>query len=229
MLVIGRLDFVFFWWKQHLICTDQNVSATLPSGVASPNFFWGQTIWENIIFGFKRKFCLGHRLSKHKMTRYAKYLGVHGPLATPMTHPRPTGWEPLFYSIVNIEKHNILRGFSLPCLTSYHYVVTVSSFKPECVFSGLFTKQITETLTMDQLICDITRSLFQLLSNKAYTVRRSHTFCRDSGMNTLASESNYATQGVFVISAASSWLASLWLSTATSCGFRTNSLVQGRI
>ena len=28
MLVIGRLDFVFFWWKQHLICTDQNVSAT---------------------------------------------------------------------------------------------------------------------------------------------------------------------------------------------------------
>jgi len=30
MLVIGRLDFVFFWRKQHLICTDQNVSATVP-------------------------------------------------------------------------------------------------------------------------------------------------------------------------------------------------------
>ena len=29
MLVIGRLDFVFFWWRQHLICTDQNVSATM--------------------------------------------------------------------------------------------------------------------------------------------------------------------------------------------------------
>ena len=28
MFVVGRLDFVFFWWKQHLICTDQNVSAT---------------------------------------------------------------------------------------------------------------------------------------------------------------------------------------------------------
>ena len=151
---------------------------------------------------------MGHHLSKHKMTRYAKYLGVHGPLATPMTHPRPTGWEPLFYGIINIEKHNVLRGFSLPCLTSYHYVVTsvvkMSSFKPECVFSGLFTKQIIETLTMDQLICDITSSIFQLLSNNAYTVRRSHTFSRDSGMITLASESNYATQGVFVISAASS-------------------------
>jgi len=32
-------------------------------------------------------FCLGYRLSKHKMTRYFKNLGVHdpvGPLATPM-------------------------------------------------------------------------------------------------------------------------------------------------
>jgi len=28
-LVVGRLDFAFFWWKQHLICTDQNVSATI--------------------------------------------------------------------------------------------------------------------------------------------------------------------------------------------------------
>jgi len=28
MFVVGRLDFVFFWWKQHLICTDQDVSAT---------------------------------------------------------------------------------------------------------------------------------------------------------------------------------------------------------
>ena len=28
VLVVGRLEFVFFWSKQHLICTDQNVSAT---------------------------------------------------------------------------------------------------------------------------------------------------------------------------------------------------------
>jgi len=28
ILVVGRLDFIFFWWKQNLICTDQNVSAT---------------------------------------------------------------------------------------------------------------------------------------------------------------------------------------------------------
>ena len=36
------------------------------------------------MFDFRRAtvFCLGYRISKHKMTRYAKNLG-HGPLAPP--------------------------------------------------------------------------------------------------------------------------------------------------
>jgi len=35
------------------------------------------------ILTFKRAtaFCMGHRFSKHKTTRYARNLGVHGPLA----------------------------------------------------------------------------------------------------------------------------------------------------
>ena len=42
------------------------------------------------MFDFRRAgvFCLGYRLSKHKMTRYAKSFGGNGllgPLATPMT------------------------------------------------------------------------------------------------------------------------------------------------
>jgi len=36
-------------------------------------------------FDFRRAtvFCLGHRLPKHKITRYAKNLRGHGPLALP--------------------------------------------------------------------------------------------------------------------------------------------------
>jgi len=56
------------------------------SGVASPKFwgdkkffFWGK------MFDFSRMtvFCFGYRLSKHKMTRYSKNLGGHGPLGPP--------------------------------------------------------------------------------------------------------------------------------------------------
>jgi len=44
------------------------------SDVTSPKFLGSKS------FGFKRAiFCLGHRLAKHKMTRYARNLGCHEP------------------------------------------------------------------------------------------------------------------------------------------------------
>ena len=45
-------------------------------------FFCDQLGGANILT-FKRAtaFCMGHRFSKHKTTRYARNLGVHGPLA----------------------------------------------------------------------------------------------------------------------------------------------------
>jgi len=46
------------------------------SSAASPNSVWGK------YFHFKREtvFGLGHRLSKHQMTRHARNLGVNSPL-----------------------------------------------------------------------------------------------------------------------------------------------------
>jgi len=47
----------------------------------------GKKIGEDKMFDFKRTtlFCLGYRLSKHKITIHAKNLrGGHGPLATPV-------------------------------------------------------------------------------------------------------------------------------------------------
>ena len=50
----------------------------------------GRSQWRSQpkMFDFTRAtvFCLGYRLSKHKMTRYAKNLGGHGPLATSMVY-----------------------------------------------------------------------------------------------------------------------------------------------
>jgi len=52
--------------------------------------FGGQTIFGGakcLILGEQQYFCLGRRFSKHKMIRYAKNLGCHGPLplfSTPM-------------------------------------------------------------------------------------------------------------------------------------------------
>jgi len=72
--------------SQQIVCKNisfhnwQNVFAG--SGVASPKFFGAK------MFGFRRVtvFCLRHRFSKHKMTRYAQNLGrwPPGPLTTPM-------------------------------------------------------------------------------------------------------------------------------------------------
>jgi len=56
------------------------ISDVVASGVANPNFFGGKCL----TLGEQQYFCLGGRFSKHKMTRYAKNFGRHGPLATPM-------------------------------------------------------------------------------------------------------------------------------------------------
>jgi len=56
--------------KPHTLKQKSSHNCTLPhvSGVASPKF------WERA-----RVFGLGHRLSKHKTTRYVRNLGGHGP------------------------------------------------------------------------------------------------------------------------------------------------------
>jgi len=56
-------------------------AASESSGVANPKFFWGKMV----DFGRETVFCLGHHFSKHKMIRYLKNLGCHGPLITPMS------------------------------------------------------------------------------------------------------------------------------------------------
>ena len=49
------------------------------------------------MFDFRQKalFCLGYRLSKHKMTINSKNFGGHGPFGPPLGHaydPAPTDW-----------------------------------------------------------------------------------------------------------------------------------------
>jgi len=52
------------------------------SSVASPKFWEGpKQFGEDKMFDFRRitRFCLGYRVSKHKMTAASKHTGGHGP------------------------------------------------------------------------------------------------------------------------------------------------------
>jgi len=63
-----------------------NVTVNLCTSVANPKVWVGQKYWGGGILDFRQitLFCLGYRLSRHKMTISSKNLGSRGPLAAPM-------------------------------------------------------------------------------------------------------------------------------------------------
>jgi len=97
------------------------------------------------IFDFRRAtvFCLGYRLSEHKITRYAKNLGALAPLATPMVRsPNLSEFET---NEVTVSVSTTLRQLSLTLLHLEQRNVQELSFALRITPSIVFFKTSPDT------------------------------------------------------------------------------------
>ena len=111
---------------------------TPTSGVASPKLFLrGKS-------DFRRAtvFCVGCCFSRHKMTRYAKTLGGHGPLETSTTPATPTQFSMNEYNdltVINRWPSKLLQLLQSFFLRSRQYV-SRSTHKTCVVIIGVFPR-----------------------------------------------------------------------------------------